>query len=405
MKDDFRIEASPLCASELGNSIAAHLLDSCLRAFDRFAGKQRIAALVLMGSFSRGEGSIWIDDSGIAHVLGDIEFFAVLGEGSNLATSQKHLNELSATAERELAEQRINCKVEFSAVARNYFSRIRPSIFNYELQKHGKVVWGNQNIIGEIPPFGHEQIPPEDGFFLLCNRIVEQLIALRSMDESPSDQRYQLMKLYLDMAGSYLVVSGSYAPTYAERVGICSAAMASENVFQSPASLEKFLDTLGSCTAYKLSPNETDCQLMSGEYSPSLFKKLFKETAVFCRDIWQWEIRRLFETAGDTVKWTGPAGRSLGLRMVIREWLKFLLMARRSGRKVSLERMVRLFFKGTPRMLIYAAAAHLYFSLAEDREIDSQRIEMLLPNPCRLKSQNEAVDAVIDAWNTFVRSA
>ena len=394
-----------LCESGTEDIIAERLLDRCLGAFARFSVSQNVVALVLTGSFSRGEGSIVLDDSGNSYVLGDIEFFVVLGEGANHSLTHTQLSALSSTVEQELAEKQIYCKVEFSPVARSYFRRVRPNIFNYELLKHGKVVFGDKSILQDISSFGAESIPPEDGFFLLCNRIVEQLIAWKSTENNSCDNRYQILKLYLDMAGSCLVASGRYAPTYAERAHLCADAVAAENIIIGVNRRESFLEILKAATTYKLNPNATECQLMSGPFSTEIFWKHFKEAAAFCKDIWLWEIQHLFGASEKCERWTIEANHRFPMRFIVREWLKFLLMAHRARQKYSIWRAIRLFTKGTPRTMIYAAAANLYFSLTEGQKVDLRAIEQLLPVPCRLNSQEQALEAVIAAWNNFVRSA
>lgn len=394
-----------LCIGGCENKTATMVLDHCVSAIGKVSNDHSLIALALTGSFSRGEGSILVDRSGVAHVLGDIEFFVALDEGANHSIAQVQLSALSSAVEQELQEQQIDCKVEFSPVSRNYFRRVRPSIFNYELLKHGKVVFGDKGILHEIPSFGAESIPPEDGFYLLCNRIVEQLIAWRSLEINSCDNRYQILKLYLDMAGSCLVVSGRYAPTYAERTGLCAEAVAAENIIIAADRRQSFLEILKTATAYKLNPNTAECPLMSGPYSPELFRKLFTEAASICRDIWGWELRYLFGASDRSEPWTVSANRFFRARFVVREWLKFLLMARRAGQDYSVRHAVRLFTKGTPRTLIYAAAVEMYFYLAEGQKVDLRAIEQLLPIPCRLDSEEQALDAVIAAWNNYVRSA
>ena len=405
MKTICHPNAHRLCASVTENYIAERLLDSCLGTFARSSMGQNVVALVLTGSFSRGEGSIFIDSSGVAHVLGDIEFFVVLNDEANHKVAMTQLSDLSSSVEQELEEQQIDCKVEFSPVARSYFRRVRPRIFNYELLKHGKVALGDKSILQEIPSFGAESIPPEDGFYLFSNRMVEQLIAWKSLENNSCDNRYQILKLYLDMAGSCLVVSGRYAPTYSERVGLCAEVVAAKNIIIAADRRQSFLEILKAATEYKLNPNTTECPLMSGPYSPKMFWKQFKEAAAFCKEIWLWEIQYLFGASDKNDSWTVSANHRFPVRFVVREWLKFLLMAHRAGQEYSVWRAIRMIAKGTPRTMIYAAAANLYFSLAEGQKVDLGAIEQLLPIPCRLDSEEQALDAVIAAWNNFVRSA
>jgi len=387
------------------NEIISQILDHCIAAINIFSKRHIVGALVLTGSFSRGEGSICYNSEEFVQIMGDIEFFVVFERILDYSTLQEGLSLCASEAEQKLEKQQILCKIEFSPVSRDYFRRAKPSIFNFELKTHGKVVFGDKTLLQEIPTYSAASIPSVDGFYLLCNRIVEQLIALKSLQDMSKDNRYQILKLYLDLAGSYLVVSGRYAPTYAERVDLCSDALLTDNILTSTARQQQFVEILREATDYKLNPSSADCHLMEGGFTPENYWLLFREAASFCRDIWQWEIQKLY---GISVKETGrqfSTNSGFKFRFIFRDWVKFFLMAHRAGRKVSLYRSFCQFRQGTPRTLIYAAAAYLFFSLAEDRPIDTRVIERLLPLSCNLNSTDEAIDSVIDAWINFVRSA
>src|SRR5204862_702462 len=84
----------------------------------------------------------------------------------------------------------------------------------------GQAIWGDAGALALIPDFSPSEIPLEDGWRLLCERIVEQLsVADQLLEWRPTlsaEAHYQTVKLYLDMATSFLLFSGVYAATCRE---------------------------------------------------------------------------------------------------------------------------------------------------------------------------------------------
>jgi hypothetical protein len=80
-------------------------------------------------------------------------------------------------------------------------------------------------------------------------------------------------------------------------------------------------------------------------------------------------------------------------------------MAYRNNNDIDLGKTVRLFMKEIPRTMIYAAAFRLCLGIAEGKVIESHEIEQLLPVPCHFDNNEEAIQRVIDCWNSYVRSA
>lgn len=124
--------------------------------------------------------------------------------------------------EGDLLDQGVTADVSLTAVGLGYLRWLPPHIFGYELQLTGRVLWGDATILRQIPPIHRQQIPAEDAWRLLANRILELLptaLAGRAKASWSPEDAYPWVKLHLDMATSYLVFRGAYAPTYTARAG------------------------------------------------------------------------------------------------------------------------------------------------------------------------------------------
>ena len=78
-------------------------------------------------------------------------------------------------AQERLASAGIEAHLGMSPVSAGYLRRLRPNIFSFELISHGKVVWGDAHILKLAPQFEASEIPLDDGFRLLMNRMIELL--------------------------------------------------------------------------------------------------------------------------------------------------------------------------------------------------------------------------------------
>ena len=134
--------------------------------------KDNLEALILVGSFSRGEG---------IEGLSDIEYWAVV---KNIASvSMPDLK---------------NEKITLNSTTRNHLSKLKPYIFAVEVKKFGKVLWGDKEVLDLIPNYDFKDIEPFDGFVLLNNRIVEQLILWNKIQEKKEVHAYDFDKGCLD---------------------------------------------------------------------------------------------------------------------------------------------------------------------------------------------------------------
>lgn len=324
----------------------------------------RLRAMVVTGSLARDEATV-IKEQGCWKCLGDAEFLLVFDERAAMPTSME-LEPFVRQIEARLEQRNIFCHVVAGTCRANGLSRFRPSIFAYELRTQGKVVWGNKEILSLLPDFSASDIPREDAFCMLSNRMIEQLEFANefspSMTQLSPPLFYRVVKLYLDMATSLLIFTGAYRPTYCERaeqVEFLADSRSSAQEFPFP--LREFADRVRDCTRFKL----------QGEASGGAGAKIranvafWKDAAAYARKLWRWELTRLTGASGE------PSDRRLLERWMrlqpatkrVRGWLYVLRAQGWHRSRRNWLRWLRLARHASPRYCIYRAGSELFFSL------------------------------------------
>ena len=215
---------------------------------------QGLRAIVLTGSIARGEGTYIKEDGGV-RVMGDAEFVLVFRDRSSVPLAD-HVDRIRDDIENSLEAQGIFCIVGLSAVTPSFLSESRPHLFAYELQTWGNVIWGEQEILGLMTAFRPSDIPLEDAWRLLQNRMVEMLQFPDDLEGGltplPAKTQYRTVKLYLDMATSLLLFAGAYAPTLRQRVERLREIASMTAKEDWPFPLEGFIQEVAGCTDWKL---------------------------------------------------------------------------------------------------------------------------------------------------------
>ncbi|MFA5156296.1 MAG: hypothetical protein WC532_02740 [Candidatus Omnitrophota bacterium] len=147
--------------------------------------------LILVGSFARGEG---------IEGVSDIEFWAVV-------------KDLGSAKKPDLGRD-----VSLGFTTRRHLKRLKPYIYTVEVRKFGKVLYGDKNILELIPDYSYDSIFRVDGFILLNNRIVEQLILLSRIEGDQSVSQYEFNKGYVQLINVLLVLHKKYKSLYPEKI-------------------------------------------------------------------------------------------------------------------------------------------------------------------------------------------
>jgi len=332
----------------ISNLVREHCLFSCPGA---------LQGIILTGSWARAEATI-VAQNGRYSILSDAEFLLVFERSARLPHQEK-LASLKHKLERTLKNNGIHCQLSFAAVHPEYFEKLPPHIFTYELRACGQIIWGDQNLLSLIPDFSPCEISSKDAWYLLCNRIIEQFQILSELTDRstlPASAAYSTVKLYLDMSTSLLVFLGEYRPTYAERANQLAGLARLGSWNDLPFELAPFARDVQSCTSWKLSPTT------AGVVADWHF---WEQAMGYAQLLWQWELARMIgaidrRSNPDLLKqWCRlqpVTGRLRGWLYVLRRdgWLRSRRQWLRWARQVRL---------GSPRHCVYRATQELLFRL------------------------------------------
>jgi hypothetical protein len=321
----------------------------------REVSSDALEAIILTGSAARGEASVLSTSTGF-RLLGDLEFLVIARAPIDWPALRRRMLDLSRRATRDLGDEGRLASIEYGPAGLVYLQRnIRPSIFAYDLQAHGQVVWGRQDILTEIRTFSVAEIPREDALNLIMNRLIEiALVAAPACQDGLStglDRSYHLAKVALDVIGSALAFVGHYISRYRERVRrFCTLLGARPDLRQAFPDLDHFRTALEQAIACKLEPTEE--RLSSLALSVSV-----NQQATWIRKLWLWEARHLLGL--QTANFGGVLEAYIArepIVMRLKGWMKFLRHPLRPAQALSWPRMARLLFRASPQTLTYAAA-------------------------------------------------
>jgi hypothetical protein len=323
-----------------------------------------LRAIVLTGSLARDEAT-FVREGKQWKLLGDAEFLLVFDQEDRLPSSSI-IARLEQEIEHHLLEGGSSAHIELGPVPTRYLRTMPPEIFAYELRTRGQVVWGERQILSLIPAFSPFDIPLEDGWRLLCNRVVELIEVIERVVEKPVDPspdgRYRMIKLYLDMATSFLLFQGAYAPTYRERAERLRALAEDTEANRScPFPLRDFAQRVASCTRLKLQAGDGVDAQAAEEDLEGIFS--WADLVTYARGLWRWELEQL----------TGEQDQ-LSDRELMKRWMRLQPVRKRlRGWASALRRCgwrrswrqwphwVRLGWRASPRYWVYAAACELFF--------------------------------------------
>ena len=363
---DFRCCQDPECDLVARRLIAD--FSEILRSMDDLG---RVSALILTGSFARGEGSILKLNDQSYKVLGDIEFLAVIGKRSGLEFFRKSVIKAKEVFDETLKKRRVLCKVEVTPALPRFFKRLRPRIFDYELIRHGKTIWGDRIYLENIPRFSPKQISKIDPIYLLFNRIIEQLALLLEIKDGEENNllegSYQIGKVYIDLATSILAYTGNFEDTYLNRSKrfnelISSHALENEEWFR-----DHIQEKVSCWTDAKLRPR-LETFMPGGIIDQTKLLAKWAQLAEMVKNVLRWEICNYLhlDQSADLKQVLWSFSKSFKLTHRVKEWIKFHINSRVPSNEKSILRTLRLFGKGSPRSLIYFCSAMVYFSLRDE---------------------------------------
>ena len=328
----------------------------------------RVRAVVLTGSLSRTEGSIRRNGRGLWNVQGDAEFLILLTSECPLP-GPRDVEATIIQTEAHLIQQGIECSLSLSYCHEDFFRTMTPHMFAYETRVSGKVVSGEFDVLDLIPPFAPADIPVEDAWRTLTNRMIE-LTEVMAAHKVPEDARvpdsiaYRTMKLALDTGTSLLLFHGQYAPTYQQRADNFSRFADSPGTLPgSTVSRQEIAHALALCTEWKLS-GEEPAGLVTWEW--------VRATCGRALAVWIWELQQLTESDGvnSISSLITSAADKQPLLARVRGWL-YVVRCEGWLRSIAYWRhWILMGFRATPRYWIYEAGGNLFARLNEYIVVD-----------------------------------
>ena len=405
------------------HTILATALESVLGCSSR-----RPLGVVAAGSLARGEETILVHE-GRVRVLGDAEFYVIFRTPSEAKEFRSIIDRVLAEIERALMSQGIECPVSIAVPSRTILRRLPPHIMGFELRTTGKVIWGDPGVLGLIPPCAPQDIPKWDAWRSVANRMIEQLACADALAcNEPgrlSDLLYRCLKLQLELATMVLHFHGAYQPTYRQRAEGLKQLQTSANYRKALPWLAELASRVEACTQFKLDPASPSPyrDAFTGVYPAEKLAWFVREECCqvlsLVRSIWLWGAGRLLKRELDDT----PDVLSLSLRIArrqdwhwrLRGWARLIFVDSSWRGSDFWGRWPRLVRIGSPRFLVYAVAAALYFAWADWLDGDSTaadaaagRASRYFPYPDKTADRDnnwlDLKNAVVAAWDRFLKT-
>jgi len=400
----------PLCRQPLHEVPIRQALATCVSVLTDRVPASDLVAVVLTGSFARGEGTVLPLGDGLK-ILGDFEFFVVLARAPN-DRLRRMMPAWAREARARLAAGGVRVDVEFGPLSLPFLRRrARPSIFVYDLRHHGKVLWGDSDLLELIPPLGAEAIPREDAVYLLFNRLIEQLATWERIGglrgDGLIDAAYQRLKLTLDLAGSALAFAGIHTALYRERPAAFRRLVAETPSLE--ASLPSgFLEDLALAGRAKADPTGYFERLGAAaalEEQRTWLRRRMLAAIPAVAAVLRWELEQLLGRRAELPALLARWARTPSFTQRAWDWAKLVLNPVPAPLPLSHVRAARLFWRSTPRALLYLAGSRAYFAL--DRggpALDD--VWRLLPLPAAVRSRDAAVQrrSIVTLWQWGIRN-
>ncbi len=327
-----------------------------------------LRALILTGSMARGEATA-IEEDGLCRVLGDAEFLLIFERSAGQLPAAAVITADCVSVEERLRRSGIACSVGADRAYPEYLCSMKPHIYGYELKSCGQVLRGDGTILSLIPPFTAGDIPYEDGWQLLMNRLIELMkpAAELRVNRNPvcKDVQYRTAKVYLDMATSLLLFLNAFEAGYdARRRRLEQLA----EIQEGPFPMGSFAERVAEATDYKLGRRGGDCFGRCDD---------LKEAVGWSHRLWRWELARLTQSEGASgvsderlcARWI----ESQSMRCRLQGWLSQFRKPILRRDPYSWPRWVAAMGTASPRYGVYRVASKVIFQLPELLSGDVER--------------------------------
>ena len=200
-----------------------------------------VDAIILVGSFGRGEGSILHHDNEI-YAINDYDLVVI----SNKNYSEVYINNLRRELEKKLSIR----QVDLTFYKKTELRKTNFSMYIYDLKYASKIIYGDSNILELIPNMDSKKMPILEGIrplFLFGISLLQAYPYQKDITDFDIFWSYQqISKSVIGWSTALLVSKGLYDPSYKKR----------QEIF-----LKKFSDDLELCRyvnlayEFKLNPS------------------------------------------------------------------------------------------------------------------------------------------------------
>lgn len=400
----------PLCRQPSHEVPIRRALATCVGVLTDRLPASDLVAIVLTGSFARGEGTV-LPLGDALKILGDFEFFVILARDPD-DRLRRMMPAWAREASARLGADGVRVEVEFGPLGLDFLRRrARPSIFVYDLRHHGKVLWGRHDVLKLVAPFGVDAIPREDAVFLVFNRLIEQLATWERLaglsGVAVLEAAYQRLKLTLDLAGSALAFAGLHTALYRERPAAFRRLVAETPSLEATLA-PGFLEELALAGRAKADPAghfEGLGAAVALEEQRTWLRRRMLAAIPAVAAMLRWELEQLLGRQAELPALLARWARAPSLRQRAWDWAKLVLNPLPAPLPISHLRAARLFWRSTPRALLYLAASRAYFGLDGDAPA-ADDVWRLLPVPATVRSPGAAAQrqAIVALWQWSIRN-
>ena len=183
------------------------------------ATREKVLSIILYGSYGRDEGAFYADQKGVIHTYNDYDLILVVDD----YIESIKLNQIAHSLEEKLDVKWI----DISQKKKNKLKNLKLTIFNYDLKYGSRIIYGEKEILNNVPKFKNNEISLKEVETLYFTRIWAFLGSLthdgfkRKLNRNESRFfRYQMAKAILAVVDVLLLQQGKYQTSYRKRVQI-----------------------------------------------------------------------------------------------------------------------------------------------------------------------------------------
>jgi hypothetical protein len=226
------------------------------------------ADIILTGGFSRGEGSVLYEESGVQPV-NDYDIIITSEE----SLDHKLMRSLSAKIANTVGIRLI----DLINIPLKNLKSLPFTMFNYDLKYGGEVIYGDARILDEIPNMDSSKMPLPEGKVLLFNRLIclMECFNYDFLRRSPSNEEKfflvnQCNKAILACCDAHLILLGKYHHSYREKNKRFQSSVFSDMILQ---------DSVNRAINFKLTPTKRiDFNVVDYWFT---VKKIYLDTLLF----------------------------------------------------------------------------------------------------------------------------